>query len=291
MGYIYLMISLSAGTAKGFFGKKISAQVNSLRDAAATNVLRMVLCCGISLLLMLTGVENSGFSVDLSGAVIGGLAGVFLSAFTITWLFSVQHGAFVLVSVAQMFGVIVTLLCSCMVLHSRPTFLQYTGIAVLIAAVLIMGSYSKKLKGNLSAKAVILIALCGLFSGLYDFTLKLFTHYSSGSKSMLNLLTYAVSAVILLGVVLLSKKSCNTPRLVLKPLLLPIILMSVFLFLNSYFKALATEHLDATQLYPIYQAGGLILSAAMSAVFFKERITLRCILGMALAFCAIVLLK
>ena len=67
--------------------------------------------------------------------------------------------------------------------------------------------------------------------------------------------------------------------------------MSVALFLNSYFKALATRYLPSAQVYPIYQAGAMILGTAMSALCFKERVTLRCAIGLVLAFAAILLLK
>lgn len=45
------------------------------------------------------------------------------------------------------------------------------------------------------------------------------------------------------------------------------------------------------KVYPIYQAGDLIMSAAMSAVFFKEKITFRCVVGLTLAFLSILLIK
>ena len=70
-----------------------------------------------------------------------------------------------------------------------------------------------------------------------------------------------------------------------------ILIMSVCLFINSYFKAMANDYLTPTQVYPIYQAGGLIFSALMAAFFFKEKITLRCAIGLVLAFIAILLLK
>ncbi len=289
MGYIYLLISLISGATKGFFGKKVSAVVSGTRDAARTNLVRMVLCTLISVLLLLTGVEKASLVPDGAAIWIGILAGIFLSAFTITWLLAVQHGAFMLISVAQMFGVVVTLICSALVFGTRPTLWQYVGVAILLAAVLVMGSYSKKLKGGITVLAVVLLVLCGLSSGLYDFTLKLFTAYSQSSKSMLNLLTYLVSAVILGGMVLTVKPQGQPVKM--KKIFLPILLMSLCLFLNSYFKAFSTQYLPDAQLYPTYQAGGLILSAIMAAVFFGEKITLRCLIGMVLAFAAILLLR
>jgi len=291
MGYLYLFISLITGATKGLFGKKVSTLVTGTRGAAATNLLRMALCALISILLLVTGVEKAGLVPDGPAILIGILAGIFLSMFTITWLLAVQKGAFVLISVAQMFGVVVTLVCSALVFGTKPTLLQYLGIALLMGAVLVMGSYSKRLKGGLSAVAIILLVLCGVSSGLYDFTLKLFTTYSQSSKSMLNLLTYLVSAFILGGMVLLPQRGGEKVKIPWKKIVLPISLMSVCLFLNSYFKAFSTQYLPDAALYPIYQAGGLILSTLIGAVFFKERVTVRCVIGLVLAFGAILLLK
>ena len=290
MGYLYLFISLITGATKGLFGKKVSTLVTGTRGAAATNLLRMALCTLISILLLVTGIEKVSLVPDGPAIFIGIAAGVTLSAFTITWLLAVQKGAFVLISVAQMFGVVVTLICSTLVFGTQPTLLQYLGIALLMAAVLVMGSYSKKLKGSLTAIAIVLLILCGVSSGLYDFTLKLFTTYSTSSKSMLNLLTYLVSALILGGMVLLPQKGKKV-AIPWKKIVLPILLMSVCLFLNSYFKAFSTQYLPDAALYPIYQAGGLILSTLIGAVFFKERVTVRCVIGLVLAFAAILLLK
>ena len=291
MGYLFLFISLITGATKGLFGKKVSQLVRGTRGAAVTNLIRMILCTLISIFLLLTGIEEASLVPDLPAILIGIGAGLFLSMFTITWLLAVQKGAFVLISVAQMFGVVVTLLCSVAVFHTAPTLLQYIGIALLISAVLVMGSYSKKLKGSLSVAAIVLLVLCGVSSGLYDFTLKLFTTYSTSSKSMLNLLTYFVSALILGGMALLPQKAEQQEKVPLKKVFLPILLMSVCLFLNSYFKAFSTQYLSDAQLYPIYQAGGLILSSMIGAVFFKEKVTLRCVIGLVLAFAAILLLK
>ena len=291
MGYLYLFISLITGATKGLFGKKVSQLVTGTRGAAVTNLIRMILCTLISIFLLLTGIEEASLVPDLPAIFIGIGAGIFLSMFTITWLLAVQKGAFVLISVAQMFGVVVTLLCSTVVFHTLPTLLQYLGIALLMGAVLVMSSYSKKLKGSLTVSAIVLLVLCGVSSGLYDFTLKLFTTYSTSSKSMLNLMTYFVSALILGGMALMPQKAEKAEKVPLKKIFLPILLMSICLFLNSYFKAFSTQYLDDAQLYPIYQAGGLILSTAIGAFFFKEKVTVRCVIGLVLAFAAILLLK
>ena len=218
--------------------------------------------------------------------------GITLSVFLTTWLLCVKHGAFMLISVTQMFGVVVTLICSFFVFRDPVLPRQMIAVALLIVAVMIMASYSTRLKGRLTAHAMLLLVLCGLSSGLYDFSLKLFTHYSSASISTLSLFSYLISAVFL-GVMLLfpGDKSAFDAKKMLHDTVVTVVIMSVCLFVNSYFKTLANNYLPPAQLYPIYQAGGLIFSALMSRLFFRERITLRCLLGLTVAFVSILLLK
>ena len=63
------------------------------------------------------------------------------------------------------------------------------------------------------------------------------------------------------------------------------------LFANSFFKTLAAEHLDAVQLYPLNNGGAVILSLLMAAIFFKERINARCIIGICLSFGALLMIN
>lgn len=289
MGYLSILIALLAGTTKGFFGKKISGVATTQRQSILVNTVRMGICVVISLVVLLF---DGNFYLDASAWVFGTIAGVTVSMFMVTWLLAVQQGAFMLISVSQMFGVVVTLVCALIVFCDPITPPQILAIFILIAAVLFMGSYSTSLKGKLSIKAIVLLVLCGFSSGLYDFSLKLFTYYSESSVSMLNLISYAVAACLLGLVLLLPHKEASVGgKELLRSTWLPLIIMSVCLFLNSYFKALANNDLSPTQVYPIYQAGGLIFSAAMSAIFFHEKITPKCVFGMLLAFIAILLLK
>ena len=292
MGYICIFAALLAGTTKGFFGKRISGTVTTQRQSVFVNMIRMVICVLISLAVLGFEAWRHGVRIDGAAWGFGAMAGVTVSAFMVTWLLAVRRGAFMLISVSQMFGVVVTLICSFFLFRDPISPWQLLAVAILIVAVLVMVSYSTSLKGKLDRTAILLLVLCGLSSGLYDFSLKLFTHYSVSSVSVLNLLSYAIASVVLLAVFFLpSKERGLEAGQMLRSCRGAVLIMSVCLFVNSYFKALANEYLSPAQVYPIYQAGGLIFSAVMAAVFFKERVTLRCVIGMCLAFAAILLLK
>lgn len=292
MGYFFIFISLFSGASKGFIGKKISGRVDTAKKSAFVNVLRMLICIVISSFLLLPEIIGGNFAFDWQALVFGVMSGVTLSIFVISWMLAVRHGAYTLVSVAQMFGVVVTILCSLLVFHDPISPLQILAIGILIISVFVMVSYSNGVKGKITPKAIFLLVLCGLSSGLNDFSLKLFVVYSSANVTLLNLLTFIIAFFFLVGVFIVDggKEKVDAKDLFNKNWL-PILLMAACLYLNSYFKALSNNYFSAVILYPIYQAGGLILSATMSAVFFKERITPRCIIGLLLAFAAILLLK
>ena len=65
------------------------------------------------------------------------------------------------------------------------------------------------------------------------------------------------------------------------------VIMSLCLFLHSLFSTMAAGYLTSSQLYPLMQGGALVLSMLMCAIFFGERITLRCLVGIGTAFAAL----
>ena len=67
--------------------------------------------------------------------------------------------------------------------------------------------------------------------------------------------------------------------------------MALCLFANSYFKTLAARHLNAVLLYPLNQGCALILSAIMSTVLFKEKLTLKAAIGMISAFAGLLIIN
>ena len=81
------------------------------------------------------------------------------------------------------------------------------------------------------------------------------------------------------------------PKQVILPIVGYIAVMAICLFLHSYFKTLAARYLDAAEIYPLSQGGAVILSMAMSALFFKEKINLRCVVGVVLSFVALLLIN
>ncbi len=294
MGYLFLIISLLAGATKGYCGKQTSGYVNEYKDAMLANTIRMLFCILIGFGMTIFQEGIGALKVDVSTLLIAMLSGVTSSIFVVCWLISVKQGAYMMLDVFLMLGVIVPLIGSSIQFGEaiRPT--HWLGLAILLIAVVIMCSYNISVKGEMSLSSIILLVICGTSSGLTDFSQKLFVEQDSGtSAAVFNFYTYVFSAMVLaICYVIMVKQGQGRNRGTdMKPIFGYILVMSVCLFANSYFKTLAAEYLPSTQLYPLSQGAALILATVMSATLFHERLTKRCILGLLLAFAALLIIN
>lgn len=296
MGYLFLALALLAGSTKGYCGKKTSGFVREYKDAMFTNFVRMVLCILISFLLLALSGRLSLLAVDLNVVLITLLSGVTTSVFVVAWLLAVRRGAYMMLDVFLMFGVIVPLLLSEFLFDEKIRLNQWAGLLVLLVAVVIMCSYNNQIKEKMSLKSLGLLVLCGIANGLTDFSQKLYVKtVADSSAAVFNFYTYIFSALVLLvfylGAKVTDKTGSSSETDVLRRVGGYVAVMSVCLFLNSYFKTMAAGILPSAILYPLSQGASLILSSFMSMLFFKEKLTAKCITGIALSFAGLLIMN
>lgn len=297
MGYLFLSIALIAGATKGYCGKRVSSHLGGLSDAALTNFIRMIICTAVGLVLAIIQTGEFFPKADLATLLSALLSGVATASFIITWVLSVRRGSYVMIDVFLMLGVGVTLALS-LALGEKIKLTQILGFVILIVAAYIMCSYNKTLNGKMSIGSFLLLILCGASSGLADFGQKLFTHTAEGANAaVFNFYSYLFSTAALLITFLIFKKVegkdvvsvFSTPNAT--KVFIYVSVMAVMLFVNSYFKTLAAEKLDAALLYPLNQGLALISAIFIAAIFFKEKVTVRCIVGVVLAFIALIIIN
>lgn len=296
LGYLFLTVALVAGSVKGYCGKKTGGFISEYRDAVFANFIRMVLCVFISFAMTAFGGNLSLLKADLNVILITLLSGVTTSVFVVSWLVSVRRGAYMMLDVFLMLGVMVPILLSSVLFKEEIKANQWIGLAVLFVAVIIMCSYNNQIKEKMSLASLGLLILCGVANGLTDFSQKLFVKtVEGGSAAVFNFYTYVFSAAVLLVFYLASRMGNKGEKggeiKVIKNVGLYVLVMSVCLFLNSYFKTLAAGILPSALLYPLSQGASLILSSFMSALLFKERLTLKCIIGIVLSFIALIIIN
>jgi len=296
-GYLFAFLALAAALAKAYCSKKSSIYVTDIRGNTFSNGIRMVFCIAIGIGFVLT--EGGSFAVDAGTLAIAVLAGVSSAVHITTWLAATRRGALMLLNIFYLSGVLVPLLL-CYFLYNEPIRpVQWAGLAVLMAAVYFMCSYNKSLGGRLTWSSLLILIVCAFTAGMMDFTQKMFLYHApSGSISVFNFYTYVFSAVTLMGIYLCSKWKETGGKLtfagekqLLRDIMVYIVVMAVCMFANSWCKTKAAMYLTSAELYPLYQGASLILLAVMSAVFFREKITLRSAIGIALAFAALIMMN
>ena len=292
MGYLFLALSLFAGATKGFCGKTISGKVQSLKGTFYINFIRMVLCIAVGFFVV--AFESlSAFKVDVITLLITALSGISTAMFVVFWIISVRRGAYVMLDVFLMLGVGVTI-SLCKIFFNEPIFAnQYIGLLLLVIASAIMCSYSASVKNKFTIKSFVTLLLCGVFNGLTDFSQKLFINYSpDGSVGVFNFYTYVFSACVLLTFYFIfSRREDAQNDGKSKSIFIYILIMAICLFANSFFKTLAAKYIDSATLYPISTGAALILSVIMASVFFKEKVTPKCVIGVIIAFISLIIIN
>lgn len=293
MGYVFLLISLFAGTLKGYCGKKTSNYTAGLGNAVFANTVRMLLCVLIGFVLILVTEDLRILIPSPRLLLIAALSGVSSAVFVVTWLICVKKSAYMMLDIFLMLGVLIPL-CASSLFFSEPIKLtQWVGMGVLFVAVVIMCAYNNSVKSKMTLPGFILLLVCGVANGVADFSQKLFTKsIPNGSVAAFNFYTYVFAALVLSIAYAVTRTSApDTEKGSLKRFFGYVFVMALCLFANSYFKTLAAGTLSAVLLYSLNQGCALILSAIMSAFLFKEKLTFKAVVGMLTAFAGLLIIN
>ena len=298
MGYIYLLGAVASNFAKGFSAKRMSGLTDTHRKAYFFTFLRMSLCLFIAIAILTVQGQLSALAVAPLALIIALLSGISQAAQSITWLLSARKDTLLLIEVFVMLGVFVTVFLSWGVLGEVPTLLQFGGLVLLLIASLVMCSYNSRIKAKLTPSALLLLCVCGLTAGLTDFAQKWFAmRCADTSRSVFNFYTFAACSVLVGLFTLASLRRKDHPirsfqalRPVAKRLALYIGVMAVGLYTYTFCKTAAASYLSAVQLYPLLQ-GFTLLNTCIMATLFKEKVTVRAILGLLIAFVGLLLIN
>ena len=292
MGYLYTVLSVLLGAAKGYCGKSSSRYMQSGSDAVLLNLFRMLICSVIGFFIVL----QSGGALPVDNTIelwIILLSAISTALFVISWLLCAREDAYILLDAFLLIGAIIPI-SVCFFLFQEPIYLnQIIAIGILIVAIYFLCGFNKQLKGKMSKKSLTLLFLCGMLNGCTDLSQKLYVKaIDSPNIARFQFYTYLFSFGILLIFHMGIRKKQEPPKNpYIRQMLLYVLLMAVCLFGCSYFKTLAANFLSSAQLYPLSQGLALILSSLMSAFLFHEKLTKKAMLGIALAFVSVLMLN
>lgn len=293
MGYLFLSAALLCGAIKGFCGKKISGYATNLRNAALINLTRMALCVMISFCTVVISGNLHSLNISSKLLITSTISGISTASFIVTWLLAVRKNAYMMLDVFLMLGTLIPIIFGRFLFSEAIGIKRSIGFIVLIVAVIVMCYYNKSIKTKLTPSSLAILALCGISTGITDLSHKIATNTISGlSVEIFNLYTYVFATLVLLVFLpfIPREENANVKNFSLKPIVY-ILIMAGTLVANSYFKLQASFYLISIELYPLHQGGSLILSTFMATTLFKEKLKVSAILGIMLAFVALMIIN
>lgn len=218
---------------------------------------------------------------------LGGISGVMYLVCLFLLEYTIQKSGLVMASVFNKLGVLVPILMAIIVFRDYPSWMQIVGIALAIAAILLMNLSSGKEGGEGGGrKGMILLLVLLLVAGLTDSIINIFDKLGNPADKDYYLLLNFGSAFLCSLVVTLVQH---------KPLSGKDFLFGVLIGVPNYFSSrlllLSLGSVPAVVAYPVYCVGTLAVITLTGLLFFREKLGLRKAIGIGLIFVALVLLN
>jgi drug/metabolite transporter (DMT)-like permease len=282
MSYVIMTLTVLCGCIKGGCGKKISGYADTNDKAVLFNSIRMLLCIAIGAVMVLA--QGDGFAVSLGMLGVSTLGGLCNAVFLICWLFAVQKNRLVTVDVALMLGAIIPSVLCAVCFGQALSAWKMVGFSVLLAATAVLA-------GKSHSKGLLFMALAAVGEGMVGFAQQMYIAWYGNTYALpvYHFYVYVFTAAALL----ISYTFLRRPEPVSLKKPLPFLaIMAVCLFAAGYLQTVATAryNVSAQVLYPVLKGGSLIATNLMAALFFKEKMTARTLLGTAIAVVGIILM-
>lgn len=284
------------GLQKDFAEKKTGEIANCFSDRILFNVIRTAICMIVGILALAIGNSISDLRITAEAAQICFFSALTVVIFNVSWLFSVKNESYMFLCIFTMLGTVVNVITSSVVYNEALRINQCVGMIILVISAYIMSHYNSTVKGKITKAGMVWLSICGLSQGLSDFFQKMYMKEIGGSAAVFNFYTFAMGLVILIvlwGIFRIAERKTynNTKRMSLKPAAIYATIIAVSLYINSYCKTLAAGILTAAQLYPVLQGLNLILSSLMAWILLKEKMNLKSIIGITIAFAALLIMN
>jgi multidrug transporter EmrE-like cation transporter len=231
---------------------------------------------------------SSGGPLDLKASlawalVVGVPAGVFFFLAFIYYQKGINENGAGLAGAFSKIGILIPMSISIVVWNEIPTVLQTAGIALSVISILLVNISFRNF--SLDKLRLTLLALF-LFSGLAEFSNKVFQNYGLLKHRLVFLFFVFFTAFLISGAFLLSRKKLPRPRAMVTGLIVG--LPNLFC---SYFLIQALDGIKASVVFPIYTATTIVVINLGGYLIFNERLENRERLSVVLTIIALVMIN
>lgn len=216
----------------------------------------------------------------------GVLNGIFFLGTLLLLQYSIRKNGAVLSSAFAKLGIMLPVAASILFLNERPTVLQTAGMALVVAAILVINL--EKGKEGASAKMALLVLF--VFSGAGDGMSKVFEHIGERRFDALFLFYTFLTALILCLIPMFREVIREKRRLKAVDFI-----SGIFVGIPNYFSTslllAAVTRLPAYLAYPCFSVGTILIVCFVSVLILKDKMTRRQVYGCGMILLALVLLN
>ncbi len=294
-GIIYIIGILLLRAFQKISTKAISKDVPSdISNLSAYKAISMGISAAFAAVLLLFNFSISDFAkLTALGWIIACVTGITICISSVCTLLAMHGSSILLNSLFSMSGLLIPTIAGIFVLRQAVLPMQWLGILLLFLSAVLLAAASKKTNGKITAKTVLLLFGSMLANGSTMLLQVLYkTYVPTGSVLIYSFLQFAITAVILfiLALILAKSKNCKffIPN---KKLMLFTIVSAGSLFGISQLSTMASAIIPVAVLFPISDGGGMIISALVADVVYKEKMNIRSFLGIAVGIIGILFMK
>ncbi len=299
-----LLLSQTGTSAKQYAMKKCGMVAPGALNSTRINLIRAVICIAVSLGIWLVS-DRSGSTLLGVGISIAAGVGTALNLFT--WILSSQRISMTLIEGICTIGTVILPLFLAPYLYGGESvsLTQWIGTALVIVALLLFGGKDTRKKEKASIwGSVVIIFVCALGATVASVAKKYYTfHVTANGLGSVEFFTLISFVTVLCTFVVLyliysqverrasAQAGCDASAPFPYRRVLPFVLIAaVALYVTELFAAYASK-LPSAIYYPATKAMIIIGCFLLDSIVFKERITLKKVIGLTVLLVAVVLIN
>lgn len=292
----YVLFVWAAAFMLSLFEKKASTRTGEMASTFSFVGVRNLI--GVVLSLAVVLVLGKGFNFTPTLILSALIFGVLVVVDIVNLMYLAKSGVMALVMVCGYAGSIVVPSVVGMIFWDAPVRpIQWLFVAVLLVASYILCDTSKGMY-NFNIKTVGMLVIRFVVNGLGSVATGVYAKSGEGNENLFLCASYFFSAAIALMVAVIlsaSKKRANGEikndfKIDKKYMLLGMGSM-VATYLINLFTTIAQGVLDPVIFFPLSAVGSITTAALVGAIFFKERFTVKSVIGIVLACASVALIN
>lgn len=290
MASIYIGIILCCRVLQHLCNKRASMQITGTACFVKYSAYRQLLSAACGLLLIAVG--GKGMQWNLLTVLISTLSGITLIASMGFSMAALKAGTVALTALFGTAGILVPCIAGIFLFQEPMSLGQWFGIVLFFVAAYFLITSSSKIYCKITLKSIFLLIGVMLANGGTMLAQQMFTFYvPGGSVSTFSFLSFGIVGIVMLvlsGV--LPRTEGENSKLSIHLIGYGAIL-SAAVFVINQLATILTAMVSPAVLFTFINGGSTVIGAIVAAVFFREKLTFRSIVGVTLGVISLVIIK